>query len=126
MGSRTDDVEFDWSADGCVNGRTQYGMSGGEWSRVFVPDDEAAVSVNFYDPDTRIFRTDRFLLRQSTMESARDARSEYSPPSCGVTGAAQQMAEQQSGVRALLPERPNERLVYTCEVRPGGSIGGDN
>jgi hypothetical protein len=124
MGSRTDDVEFDWSADGCVNGRTQYGMSGGEWSRVFVPDDEAAVSVNFYDPDSRIFRTDRYLLRQSTMESAREARAGYTPPSCGVTDAAQQMAEQQSSVRAVLPDRPNERLVYSCEVRPGGSIGG--
>jgi len=126
MGARTDDVEFDWAADGCVNGRTQYGFSSGEWSRVFVPDDEAAVSVNFYDPQTREFRTDRYLLRQSVMDQARAARGEYSPPACGVTEAAQRTADQQSSVLALMPDRPNERLVYTCEPRPGGSIGGDD
>jgi len=124
-GARTDDVEFDWAADGCVNGRTQYGMAGGEWSRVFVPDDEAAVSVNYYDPQSRTFRTDRYLLGRSAMSAARDARSEYTPPSCGVTEAASRLGEQQSEVMSLLPDRPNERLVYTCETRPGGSIGGE-
>ena len=126
MSARTDDVEFDWAADGCVNGRTQYGMSSGEWSRVFVPEDEAAVAVNYYDPQTREFRTDRYLVRQSLIAQAREARGEYTPPACGVTGAAQRTAEQQSSVLALMPDRPNERLVYTCEARPGGSIGGDD
>lgn len=116
-GARTDDVEFDWAADGCVNGRTQYGMMNGDWSRVFVPDDEAAVSVNTYDPQTRIFRTDRYLLRSTAMQAAREARAAYSPPSCGVTDAARQLGEQQSSVIALLPDRPNERLVYSCEAR---------
>ncbi len=116
-GARTDDVEFDWSADGCVNGRTQYGMSGGTWSRVFVPNDEAAVSVNSYDPQTRIFQTDRYLLRQSGMSEARTARGEYTPPACGVSDAARLLGEQQSKVTSLLPNRPNERLVYTCEAK---------
>ncbi|MEM8726882.1 MAG: serine protease, partial [Pseudomonadota bacterium] len=121
-GSRTDDVEFDWAADGCVNGRTQYGMSSGKWSRVFVPNDEAAVSVNTYDPDTRIFQTEKYLLRRGAMEEAREARGKYQPPSCGVTDAARQLGEQQSGVFGQLPERPNERLVYTCEAR-AASVG---
>ncbi len=126
-GARTDDVEFDWAADGCVNGRTQYGMAGGEWSRVFVPNDEAAVSVNSYDPQTRIFQTDRYLLRRGPMQEAREARSKYKPASCGVTDAASQLGEQQSAVLALLPDRPNERLVYTCESRASsaGTTGGD-
>ncbi len=128
-GSRTDDVEFDWAADGCVNGRTQYGLSGGKWSRVFVPNDEAAVSVNSYDPDTRTFQTEKYLLGRSAMQAARQARGKYKPLACGVTEAAAQLGDQQSSVLGQLPERPNERLVYTCEARTAavgaGSTGGD-
>ncbi|MEM6908690.1 MAG: serine protease [Pseudomonadota bacterium] len=116
-GARTDDVEFDWAADGCVNGRTQYGLASGDWMRVFVPDDEAAVSLNSYDPQTRIFRTDRYLLGRADMDAARTAREQYKPPACGVTDAARQLGEQQSAVLAKLPDRPNERLVYTCEAK---------
>lgn len=116
-GARTDDVEFDWAADGCVNGRTQYAMANGEWTRVFVPNDEEAVSVNTYDPATRTFRTDRYLLGSSAMRAAREARSKYTPPACGVTDAARILGEQQSAVLALLPDRPNERLVYQCEAK---------
>nr|WP_298929164.1 trypsin-like peptidase domain-containing protein [uncultured Erythrobacter sp.] len=115
-GARTDDVEFSWAADGCVNERTQYGQSSGDWARVFVPNDEAAVSVNTYDPQTRIFRTDRFLLSRADMEAAREVRGAYTPPACGVTDGARILGEQQSGVIAQLPTRPNERLVYTCEA----------
>ncbi|WP_082700969.1 serine protease [Erythrobacter sp. YT30] len=117
-GARTDDIEFDWSATGCVNGRTQYGMDGGTWSRVFVPNDEAAVSVNSYDPESRTFRTDRYLLGRADMEAAREARRSYSPPACGVTDAARLLGERQSAVIAQLPERENERLVYSCEPKP--------
>ncbi|WP_152435071.1 serine protease [Erythrobacter sp. THAF29] len=116
-GARTDDVEFDWAADGCVNGRTQYGLTNGEWTRVFVPNDEEAVSVNTYDPATRTFRTDRYLLGSAAMRAAREVRSEYTPPACGVTDAARILGEQQSAVLALLPDRPNERLVYRCEAK---------
>ncbi|MEL6487815.1 MAG: trypsin-like peptidase domain-containing protein, partial [Pseudomonadota bacterium] len=116
LGARTDDVEFDWAADGCVNTRTQYGLANGEWTRVFVPDDEDAVSINVYDPQTRLFRTDRYLLGRAAMENAREIRSAYTPPACGITDAARVLGEQQSAVIAALPERPNERLVYSCET----------
>jgi hypothetical protein len=119
--ARTDDVALDWSADGCVNGRTQYGLaSAGEWARVFVPQDDAAVAVNYYDPDTRTLRTDRYLLGQAALAEARTAREQYSPPSCGVSEAASMLGEQQSALIALLPERPNERLVYSCKAKAGG------
>ena len=126
-GARTDDVEFDWAANGCVNGRTQYGLgNGGEWTRVLVSDDEAAVSINRYDPQSRIFRTDRYLLNREGMLAARQARDEYSPPSCGVTDAQRLVAEQQSAVIAQLPQSPNERLVYTCKAKAAaGGPGGD-
>ena len=116
--ARTDDVAFDWAADGCVNTRTQYGLSaGGEWSRVLVLEDEAAVAVNRYDPDTRAFRTDRYLLGAETMDKALAARDQYAPPACGVSDAARKLGEQQSALLALLPEAPNERLVYDCRAK---------
>jgi hypothetical protein len=116
--ARTDDVAFAWSADGCVNGRTQYGLGqGGEWQRVFAAEDDAAVAVNTYDPDTRTLRTDRYLLGQEKLAAAREARASYTPPSCGVSDAARTLGEQQSTLIAGLPDRPNERLVYSCAAK---------
>jgi hypothetical protein len=119
--ARTDDVAFEWSADGCVNGRTQYGLGqGGEWQRVFAAQDDAAVAVNTYDPATRTLRTDRYLLGQEALAAAREARAAYTPPACGVTDAARDLGEQQSALIAALPDRPNERLVYSCTGKAAG------
>jgi serine protease Do len=119
--ARTDDVAFDWSADGCVNGRTQYGLgTGGEWARVFAAREDAAVAVNYYDPDTRTLRTDRYLLGQEALAEARALRDAYTPPSCGVSDAARTLGEQQSALIAKLPDRPNERLVYSCSEKAPG------
>jgi serine protease Do len=116
--ARTDDVAFKWSADGCVNGRTQYGLGqGGEWSRVFAAQDDAAVAVNTYDPDTRTLRSDRYLLGQQALSAAREARAAYTPPACGVSEAARTLGEQQSALISQLPQRPNERLVYSCTAK---------
>lgn len=121
--ARTDDVAFDWSADGCVNGRTQYGLGeGGEWQRVFAARDDAAVAVNTYDPAARTLRTDRYLLGQAALAEARALRDGYTPPTCGVSEAARTLGEQQSALIALLPDRPNERLVYSCTVRAPGAV----
>jgi hypothetical protein len=116
--ARTDDVAFEWSADGCVNGRTQYGLgTAGEWQRVFAAQEDAALAVNTYDPATRTLRTDRYLLGQQALSAAREARAAYTPPSCGVSDAARTLGEQQSALIAGLPERPNERLVYSCKAK---------
>lgn len=116
-GSPSEAIELEWSEDGCVNGRTQYGYSGGTWSRVFVPNQEDAVSVNRYDPDSKTFRTDRYLLSRSAMANARSERGKYAPPKCSTDDAAAKLGDMQGGVTTLLPERPNERLVYSCEVK---------
>ena len=112
--SQTEDITLEWSEDGCVNGRTQYGLAGGSWSRVFVPNGEAAVSVNRFDPDTLTFRTDRYLLNRAQMSEARAQRRSYTPPQCETENAASLLGEMQSSVTAKLPERANERLVYQC------------
>ena len=116
--ARTDDVAFEWSADGCVNGRTQYGLgTAGEWQRVFAAQEDAALAVNTYAPEPRTLRTDRYLLGQGALAKAREARAAYTPPACGVSDAARTLGEQQSALIAELPERPNERLVYSCTAR---------
>lgn len=115
-GAPAETVEFDWAESGCVNGRTQYGFQSGDWSRVFVPNEEAAVAINRYDPETRTYRTDRYLLSATAMRAAREARGAYDPPACTVDGAAGQLGDLQGAVTSQLPERPNERLVYKCEV----------
>ncbi len=111
-----EDVEFGWTAAGCVNTRTQYGFAGGNWSRVFVPNDEEAVSVNSFDPERREFRTERYLLSREAMSEARTARAKYEAPTCGAKDAAARLGEMQAEVLGQLPPRPNERLVYECSA----------
>jgi serine protease Do len=114
-GAAATDLPFDWSPEGCVNRRTQYGLSDGTWARVFVPDDEEVVSVNRFDPATREYRVERYLLGREAMSRARTARAEISAPACGAARTASlELGAQQDAILALLPERPNERLVYTC------------
>ena len=114
--SATDDVTLDWKPSGCVNGRTQYGFTDGTWNRVLVPNDDQEVSVNSFDPDRREFRAERYLLSQNAMAQARAARGAYEAPKCGGNGAAATLGEQQRAVLSALPAKPNERLVYACEV----------
>lgn len=112
--STTEDVTLGWNPSGCVNGRTQYGFSQGEWSRVLVPNDDQEVSVNRFDPARREFRAERYLLSQQAMEAARQARGTYVAPACGAPDASATLGELQRAVLDALPARPNERLVYTC------------
>ena len=109
-------VAFRWTGEGCVNDRTQYGYAAGSWSRVFVPKDEDAVSVNSFDPDRQVYRVERFLLPRASMQQAREARSAYKAPGCGSEDAPRRLGEQQSAVLGLLPQQANERLVYQCET----------
>lgn len=115
--SETKDVEMTWQPDGCVNGRTQYGRNGNGWSRVLVPNDEAAVSVNRFDPQSGEFRTERYLLGHQAMETARTARSEYKAPACGAGPAAvADLGNFQQVILNQLPVDPNERIIYKCSA----------
>ncbi len=109
------DMPFDWSSDGCVNGRTQYAPADGDWARMFVPQEEAVVSVNRFDPATREYRVERYLLGREAISRVREARAEIEAPQCGAGAeAARQFGARQQAVLSLLPDRPNERLVYRC------------
>jgi hypothetical protein len=110
-----EDVPLQWTDDGCVNGRTQYGLADGNWTRVFVPDAEEAVSVNRFDPASKEYRVERYLLDRDAMARVRTARAGFQAPACGAgEGAAQELGARQQAILSLLPPQPNERLVYKC------------
>lgn len=119
IGAPEADVQFNWSSDGCVNGRTQYGLANGEWTRVFVPASESAVSVNRYRPEAREYVIERYLLDREAMANARTARGGYEAPACsGKPEAARALGTAQQRISASLPANPNERLVYRCVPAP--------
>ena len=87
-----------------------------------MPDDEEVVSVNSFDPAAREYRVERYLLDRPAMTRARTARGELTAPACGAgRDAALALGRQQSAILALLPERPNERLVYKCAPPAAGA-----
>lgn len=115
LGAPVESLPLVWTEQGCVNGRTQYGATGGDWSRVFVPGDEDAVSVNRFDPQREEYVVERYLLDRTQMAALREVRAAYQAPACNAgSQAASELGDQQQAVLALLPDRPNERLVYTC------------
>jgi serine protease Do len=113
------DVPISWTDDGCVNSRTQYGLSGGGWSRLLLPNDEDTATLASYDPQTGTYKTERYLLDQQTMAGLRAERAKYTPPSCSAgDAAARSLGDAQAAVTASLPGTPNERLVYNCRSAP--------
>lgn len=113
--SDTADVVFDWTKSGCINGRTQYAESAGNWTRSFVPNSDAQVSVVTYAPDSNSYRIERYLLGMDAMDKAREARKRYDVTSCS---AAPEMLgkidNMNKAVREILPTAPNEILVFDC------------
>ncbi len=113
------DVPLDWSADGCVNGKSQYGLAQDGWSRILVPGGEEAISRNSYDPATNTYTVERFLMDLDTMTKARAERAKLSAPACGAgSEAAKRFGENQQAITALLPPEPNERMRYNCQPAP--------
>jgi len=113
--SDTADVPLRWSADGCVNGRTQYGLGPEGWSKVMAQGAEDSVTIAAFDPATRTYRQDRYLLDMDTMTKVRAERGKYPAPACGAGEAeARKLGDAQSALRALLPAQPNERMIFDC------------
>lgn len=117
--SDTSAVTVDWNDNGCVNGRTQYGREGARWARVFVPNQEETVSINSFDPQTGLFRTERFLLGIEGMAEARKIRGRYSYDQCSTDqDVLGELEDMQKALRQSLPAQPNEVLVYQCSPAP--------
>ncbi len=113
--SDTADVMFDWNKGGCINGRTQYLENGGTWTRSFVPNNDAQVSVVSYVPTTNSYRIERYLLGLDAMDAAREARKRYDVTSCSAEPEMlAKIDNMNKAVREILPATPNEILVFDC------------
>jgi serine protease Do len=113
--SNTADVKFVWTASGCINDRTQYAGEDGTWTRSFVPNEDAQVSVVSYNPSNKIYRIERYLLGFDAMNTARDARNRYQVNKCSSDPAAmQKVSDMNAALKTVLPAQPNEVLVFAC------------
>jgi hypothetical protein len=116
--SDTEDVPFNWTAQGCLNGQTQFVNNQGDWSRVLVPANEATISVRHFDPVIGRYRTDKYLVDAELAGRLREIRNKVNWSGC--TSDPERLAElarMQNDLRQSLPSRPNERLVYHCEKK---------
>jgi hypothetical protein len=119
--SSSADVPLDWNANGCVNGRTQYAQNGEVWSRILISNEQPLVSVSEFRPGTGEYVLTRYQLDNATMERIRAARRQNEPRACSADSEARTLlADQQRDIAAMLPQLPNERLVYACENQRAG------
>ncbi len=109
-------VPLEWAERGCVNGRTQYAETGaGTWRRVLVPNGEQSVAVLEVRPAAREYVVTRYLLDGSAMARARALRQRIGLNACTADqGELAGLAEAQGEIMQILPQLPNERLVYDC------------
>lgn len=113
--SSGESVTLDWGANGCVNGRTQYVQDGETWRRVLVPSGEQSVAVLEVRPGARQYVVTRHLLDGGAMARARALRQRIEIKAC--TADQSQLAaltQAQNEILRILPQLPNERLVYDC------------
>jgi hypothetical protein len=113
--SDTADVPLRWSGEGCIDGRTQMVRDGAGWKRILVPETEATIAVHRFDPATRRYQSDHYLVGADIAEQARTLRGALTWSGCTADpGRLAELARLQGEIAALLPPQPNERLVYRC------------
>jgi hypothetical protein len=113
--SPTSDLHLRWRADGCADGRNQFASGEGGWFRVVVPSNDETVTVANFDPAQGTYTAERYLLDYDSMARLRAERDKQPAAQCGAGAAAtQQMSSAQLALKGLLPDAPNERLVYNC------------
>jgi nucleoid-associated protein YgaU len=113
--SETSDVPLEWDGQGCINGKTQMAREGRVWTRIFVPSAEPAIAVRTLDPVAGSYRSESYLVDAATADKARAIRKQLSLNGCTADPEQlQALAGVQAQIRSILPERPNERLVYEC------------
>lgn len=113
--SEANDIPFNWTATGCVNGNRQYVSSGNDWERATVPESGNFITVSRFDPARGMLRVERWLPDSDTMDKARALLNDGPTKACGTdSDLLAQIAALRSNLAALLPAQPNERLVYRC------------
>ena len=114
--SEANDIAFNWTGSGCVNGNAQYASVGREWERATIPDTGNFIAISRFDPATGILRVQRWLPDGDTMANARALLKDGPAQTCSSDSAfLTRIAALRSDVAALLPPQPNEKLVYRCQ-----------
>jgi serine protease Do len=116
--SAGEDTRMTFAPGGCVNGRTQYVDQGdGRWSRILVPNQDSTVSRMSYNPATRAYTVQRYLLPLREMQAIRAQRARVAVQSCtGDATALATLSRREAAIAAMLPAQPNEELVYRCRA----------
>lgn len=113
--STPQDVQFSWNDKGCVNGDVQFIGSGQRWSRTLLRIEEAAIDIRSFDPVTGAYAIDRYLPDAATVEKAEEIRGRSRTGQCTSDPMAlTELATTEAEIRAILPARPNERMIYAC------------
>jgi hypothetical protein len=113
--SSTADMTVNWGEDGCADTHNQFASGAEGWFRVSVPNDDETVTVSSFDPTTGVYKAERYLLDYDAMTRLRAERDKLAPLQCGASSrAAQELGSGQMSLKSMLPEGPNERLVYNC------------
>jgi len=124
VASSDETVPLEWSDTGCVNGRTQYARNGDVWTRILVPEAEQAVSVTEFRPTSGEYVVSRYQLSAADMARVRDLRRDVDIKTCTADNEARTiLADQLREIGDVLPQLPNERLVYSC--RNQGPVEGE-
>jgi hypothetical protein len=114
--SDTSDIALAWSDGGCANGSEQFGIDARGWSRLSLSDSDESASVTSFDPATGAYRTERYFLDLDTLTKLHDEQKKQPAATCGGgEDAARKLGEAQAALESLLPQAPNERLVYNCK-----------
>jgi len=114
--SSTDDLAISWDPSGCMNGRTQYVDEGATWRRVLVPNGSETVFVQDFDPTNGKYISTRYLLAQPEMQRLRQIRGSSDFKRC-ASADVEQLGQVTDQLLSQLPQNPNERIVYTCQIR---------
>ena len=119
-------VPLEWSETGCVNGRTQYARNGEVWTRILVPESEQAVSVAEFRPTSGEYVVNRYQLSAADMARVRGLRRDVDIKACTADNDARTiLADQLREIGDVLPDLPNERLVYSCRNQGPAAVEGE-
>lgn len=109
------DLPLTWRVDGCVDAGRQFARTDAGWTRATVARDEAAAAIQNFDPASGELRVDRYLLSADAAAAARALAEKHGSASCGAAAAAS-AGDLVAALDAVLPETPNERLLYRCSA----------
>jgi hypothetical protein len=113
------DVPIEWSADGCMNQRSQYGLANDGWSRVLVPNGEDTIAVTHFDPDSHTYTVERFLMGLDAMNAARAQRQKtIARPAAQAMPKRAALATHRPRSAPCFPPNPTSACATTASPRP--------